>query len=75
MLAKFILVKPVPPIFRSFEFQVIAIYPRIKKCISNPKKLYAMQENSVFFSLTLLSDHKQKHEVVEKICEHLDRDV
>ena len=75
MLAKFILVKPVPPTFRSFEFQAVAIYPPIKKCISNPKKLYAMQGNSVFFSLTLLSDHKQKHKVVDKICEYLDRDV
>ena len=52
MLAKFILVRSVPPTFKSFEFQVVALYPRMKKYISNPQKLSAIQENSVLFSLT-----------------------
>ena len=44
---------PNPPMFRSFEFQATAVYPRMRKYISKPKKLYAMQENSVLFSLNL----------------------
>ena len=56
MLAKFILVRSVPPIFK-FEFQFVALYPHMKKYRSNPKALCAIQENSVSFSLTL---HLQK---------------
>ena len=52
MLAKFILVRPVPPIFK-FEFQFVALYPHMKKYMSNPKALCTIQENSVSFSLTL----------------------
>ena len=53
MLAKFILVRPVPPVFEFFEVQAVVLYPRMKKYMSNPKKLCAIQETSVLFSLTL----------------------
>ena len=39
MLAKFILVRPVPPLFKFFEFQAAALYLRMKKYMSNPKKI------------------------------------
>ena len=47
MLAKFLLVRPVPPIFKFLEFLVVALYSRMKKYMSNPKKLCPIQETEL----------------------------
>ena len=39
MLENVILFRPVPPIFKFFEFQVVSFYPLMKKYISNLKQI------------------------------------
>ena len=48
MLAKFVLVTPVPPIFKFFEFQDVALYPRMEKCMSHPKKIVRYKRKFCF---------------------------
>ena len=52
MLAKFIFVKPVPPILMSFVSQTDTLIPFIKKYVSKPKKLCTIHVKTSLFSLT-----------------------